>query len=100
MPKDQAMDFVAAEYSRGSTKERPLRDPADIAAQVSQLLDDFLDREKIERHCVPPETRPLLMLLAEGVHLYPEELETIAEYVHSRQEHLQGRTLVVFPSIV
>ncbi|XP_067358434.1 nuclear receptor coactivator 5 isoform X3 [Channa argus] len=90
MPKDQAMDFVAAEYSRGLTKERPPREPADIAAQASQLLDDFLDREKIERHSVPSETRQLLMLLAEGVHIYPEELETISEYVHSRQEHIQG----------
>lgn len=94
MPKDQAMDFVVAEYSRGLAKERPPRDPADIAAQASQLLDDFLDREKIERHSVPSETRPLLMLLAEGVHLYPEELETIAEYVRSRQEHLQGGSRV------
>ncbi|TMS05852.1 Nuclear receptor coactivator 5 [Larimichthys crocea] len=72
-----------------SLKKRPPRDPADIAAQASQLLDDYLDREKIERHTVPSETRPLLMLLAEGVHLYPEELETISEYVRSRQEHLQ-----------
>uniref|UniRef100_H3CAR6 Uncharacterized protein n=1 Tax=Tetraodon nigroviridis TaxID=99883 RepID=H3CAR6_TETNG len=56
MPKEQAMDFVAAEHGRGLTKERPARDPADIAAQASQLLDDFLDREKIERHSVPPET--------------------------------------------
>lgn len=90
MPKDQAMDFVATEYGRGLVKERPPRDPADIAAQASQLLDDYLDREKIERHAVPSETRPLLMLLAEGVHLYPEELETISEYVRSRQEHLQA----------
>ncbi|XP_071362054.1 nuclear receptor coactivator 5 isoform X2 [Trachinotus anak] len=90
MPKDQAMDFVAAEYSRGLVKERPPRDPADIAAQASQLLDDFLDREKIERHSVPSETRQLLMLLAEGVHLYPDELETISEYVRSRQERIQA----------
>lgn len=92
MPKDQAMDFVVAEYSHGLAKERQPRDPADIAAQASQLLDDFLEREKIERHSVPCETRPLLMLLAEGVHLYPEELETIADYVRSRQSHLQGRS--------
>ncbi|KAM8750671.1 uncharacterized protein AB9X84_012475 [Acanthopagrus schlegelii] len=90
MPKDQAMDFVVAEYGHSLVKERPPRDPADIAAQASQLLDDFLDREKIERHAVPSETRPLLMLLAEGVHLYPEELETIAQYVHSRQQHVQA----------
>lgn len=94
MPKDQAMDFVVAEYGHSLAKERPPRDPADIAAQASQLLDDFLDREKIERHAVPSETRPLLMLLAEGVHLYPEELETIAQYVHSRQQHVQGGKLV------
>lgn len=98
MPKDQAMDFVTAEYSRRLDKEHPARDPADIAAQASQLLDDFLDREKIERHSVPPETRPLLMLLAEGVHLYSEELDTIADYVRSRQEHLQGRTITMFDS--
>ncbi|XP_039989015.1 nuclear receptor coactivator 5 [Xiphias gladius] len=93
MPKDQAMDFVVAEYSRGLLKERPPRDPADIAAQASQLLDDFLDREKIERHSVPSETRQHLMLLAEGVHLYPEELETISEYVRSRQEHIQASNI-------
>ncbi|XP_034541777.1 nuclear receptor coactivator 5 [Notolabrus celidotus] len=89
MPKDQAMDFVTAEYSRGLVKERPKRDPADLAAQASQLLDDFLEREKIERHTVPSETRPLLMLLAEGVHLYTEELESISEYVRTRLEHVQ-----------
>ncbi|GAA6229783.1 nuclear receptor coactivator 5 isoform X1 [Lates japonicus] len=93
MPKDQAMDFVAAEYSRGLVKERPPRDPADIAAQASQLLDDFLDREKIERYSVPSETRQLLSLLAEGVHLYSEELETISEYVRSRQEHIQASNI-------
>ncbi|XP_029952974.1 nuclear receptor coactivator 5 [Salarias fasciatus] len=90
MPKDQAMDFVQGEHNRGLAKERPARDPADIAAQASQLLDDYLDREKIERHTVPPETRQLLMLLADGVHLYPEELETISDYVRSRQDHIQA----------
>ncbi|XP_053175270.1 nuclear receptor coactivator 5 [Scomber japonicus] len=90
MPKDQAMDFVAAEYSRGLVKDRPARDPSDIAAQASQLLDDFLDREKIGRYSVPSETRQLLVLLTEGVHLYPEELETITEYVRSRQVHAQA----------
>lgn len=92
MPKDQAMDFVEAEYSRGQSrvKDRPKRDPSDLAAQASQLLDDFLEREKIERHTVPSETRPLLLLLAEGVHLYTEELESISEYVRTRLEHVQG----------
>ncbi|XP_037624249.1 nuclear receptor coactivator 5 [Sebastes umbrosus] len=90
MPKDQAMDFVATEYSRRRVKERPPKDPADNAAQASQLLDDFLDREKIERHTVPSETRQLLLLLADGVHLYGEELETISEYVRCRQEHTQA----------
>ncbi|KAL3061990.1 hypothetical protein OYC64_010000 [Pagothenia borchgrevinki] len=90
MPKDQAMDFVTAEYSHGLVKERPGRDPAETAAQASQLLDDFLEREKIERHTVPLETRQLLLLLADGVHLYHEELETISEYVRSRLEHAQA----------
>ncbi|XP_024911749.1 nuclear receptor coactivator 5 isoform X1 [Cynoglossus semilaevis] len=90
MPKDQAMDFVASEYSCRVSKDRVPRDPADIAAQTSQLLDDYLEREKMERHSVPPETRQLLVLLAEGVHLYPEELETICGYVRSRQEHVQA----------
>lgn len=93
MPKEQALDFVQAEYNRGLGKESPSKEPADIAAEASQLLDDFLDREKVERHCVPSETRHLLMLMAEGVHLYPEELQTISEYVRSRQDHLQGETL-------
>lgn len=95
MPKDQALDFVQAEYSRGLLKENSPRDPADIAAQASQLLDDFLDREKIARHTVPSEIRHHLSLLADGVHLYLEELESISEYVASRQEHLQGETLVI-----
>uniref|UniRef100_A0AAQ4QBK3 Si:ch211-216l23.2 n=1 Tax=Gasterosteus aculeatus aculeatus TaxID=481459 RepID=A0AAQ4QBK3_GASAC len=90
MPKDQAMDFVAAEYGRRRAKERPPKDPADSAAQASQLLDDFLEREKMERHAIPSETRQLLLLLAEGVHLYPEELQSLSEYVRSRQEHTQG----------
>uniref|UniRef100_A0A3P8U459 Si:ch211-216l23.2 n=1 Tax=Amphiprion percula TaxID=161767 RepID=A0A3P8U459_AMPPE len=90
MPKDQAMDFVQAEHKRGLSKERPPRDPADAAAQASQLLDDFLDREKIARHTVPSETRHLLTLLADGVHLYPEELQTLAEYVHGRQDHIRA----------
>ncbi|XP_056273061.1 lysine-specific demethylase 6B isoform X2 [Pseudoliparis swirei] len=90
MPKDQAMDFVATEYSRRRVKERPLKDPADSAAKASQLLDDFLEREKIERHAVPSETRQLLLLLADGVHLYPEEMESISEYVRSRQDHTRA----------
>ncbi|XP_029910336.1 nuclear receptor coactivator 5 [Myripristis murdjan] len=92
MPKDQAMDFVVAEYEHGLVQERPPPDPADMAARASQLLDDFLDREKIERHAVPSDTRQLLLLLAEGVHLYPEELETMSEYLRSRQEYLQAST--------
>uniref|UniRef100_A0A8C7Z0F7 Nuclear receptor coactivator 5-like n=1 Tax=Oryzias sinensis TaxID=183150 RepID=A0A8C7Z0F7_9TELE len=89
MPKEQAMELVQAEYSRGLVKDRSPRDPADTAAQASQLLDDYLDREKIERHVVPTEVRQLLRLLAEGVHVYPEELEIISEYVSSRQNYVQ-----------
>ncbi|XP_061578302.1 nuclear receptor coactivator 5 [Cololabis saira] len=90
MPKDQAMDFVQAEYNRSLAKERPQKDPSDIAAEASQLLDDFLDREKIARHVVPPETKQLLLLLADGVHLYSEELDTVSEFLTARQEHLQA----------
>ena len=90
MPKDQAMDFVAAEYNRGLVKERPPKEPADMAARASQLLSDFLDRQKVERHAVPSDTRQLLLLLAEGVHLYPEELATVSQYLRSRQDHMQG----------
>ncbi|KAF6722074.1 Nuclear receptor coactivator 5 [Oryzias melastigma] len=89
MPKEQAMELVQAEYSRRMVKDRSPRDPADIAAQASQLLDDFLVREKVERHVVPTEVRQLLRLLAEGVHVYPEELEIISEYVSSRQNYVQ-----------
>ncbi|XP_061773079.1 nuclear receptor coactivator 5 isoform X4 [Nerophis ophidion] len=89
MPQEQAMDFVVAENNRGLGKESPERDPADIAAQASQLLGDFLDREKIECHVVPSEIRQFLLLLTEGVHLYPEEIEAISKYVRTRQEHIQ-----------
>ncbi|KAJ3596252.1 hypothetical protein NHX12_002661 [Muraenolepis orangiensis] len=92
MPKDQAMDFVAAEYSRGLVKERPLRDPEDTAARASQLLADFLEREKLTRHAVPADTRRLLLLLAQGAHLYPEELATVAQYLRLRQDHMQAST--------
>ncbi|XP_030222840.1 nuclear receptor coactivator 5 isoform X1 [Gadus morhua] len=92
MPKDQAMDFVAAEYNRGLVKERPPKEPADMAARASQLLSDFLDRQKVERHAVPSDTRQLLLLLAEGVHLYPEELATVSQYLRSRQDHMQAST--------
>ncbi|XP_061630889.1 nuclear receptor coactivator 5 [Phyllopteryx taeniolatus] len=90
MPKDQAMDFVVAEHRRGVGKESTKRDPADIASQASQLLGEFLDREKIERHLVPSEIRQSLQLLSEGVHIYPEELEAISTYVRSRQEHFRA----------
>lgn len=93
MPKEQALDFVVAEYGRCHVKERTPRDPAEIAAETSQMLDDFLDREKRMRHYVSSEVRQLLLLLSEGVHLYSEELETISEYVLSRQESAQaGKT--------
>ncbi|KAG7244417.1 hypothetical protein INR49_031557 [Caranx melampygus] len=93
MPKDQAMDFVVAEYSLGLVKERPPRDPADIAAQASQLLDDFLDREKIERHTVPSETRQLLMLLAEGCIFTPRSWKP------SRISHTEGKRDMLPPGL-
>ncbi|XP_051917508.1 nuclear receptor coactivator 5 isoform X1 [Hippocampus zosterae] len=90
MPKEQAMDFVAAEHRRGFGKESKQRDPADIASQASQLLGEFLDREKIERHLVPSEIRQSLQLLSDGVHVYAEELEAVLAFVRARQEHLRA----------
>ncbi|XP_028264441.1 nuclear receptor coactivator 5 [Parambassis ranga] len=95
MPKEQAMDFVQAEYNRGHAKEQLPRDPAAIAAQASELLDDFLDREKVGRYTVPSVQRHLLLLLAEGVHLYPDELDNISEYVRSREDYIQASTTEV-----
>ena len=86
------MDFVITEYNRG-LGERPQKDPTEMAARASELADDLLEREKLERHAVPAETRQLLLFLAEGVHLYSEELGTIAEYLRCRQDHSQGDTL-------
>ncbi|KAL0968192.1 hypothetical protein UPYG_G00263560 [Umbra pygmaea] len=90
MPKDHAMDFVMAEYSRGFGERTQQKDPEDIGARAAELVDDYLEREKVERHAVPSETRQLLFFLAEGVHIYPEELNTIMEYLRTRQDHLQA----------
>lgn len=90
MPKDHAMDFVMAENGRGLGKRMQQKDPAETGARAVELVDDYLEREKVEKHAVPSDTRQLLFFLADGVHLYPEELSTIAEYLHNRQDHLQG----------
>lgn len=89
MPREQALDLVMVEYGRASGARRQC-DPAEAAARASELSDDYLDRAKLERHAVPSATRHLLLLMAEGLHLYPEELDSIAAYVHNRQDHLQG----------
>ncbi|XP_061078610.1 nuclear receptor coactivator 5 [Conger conger] len=88
MPKDQAMDFVMAEFGRVQA-EREEKEPGEMASKAAQMADDYLEREKQERHSVPSATRHLLHLLAEGLHLYPEDLGTLAEYVRSRQDQLQ-----------
>lgn len=100
MPKDQALDLVVTEYSQSLAEERPLKDPADIAAETSQMLDDYLEREKRMRHYVPSDVRRLLIFLAEGVHLHAEELDTLSEYVLSRQEqagNFEGNGSSVLP---
>ncbi|XP_053478982.1 nuclear receptor coactivator 5 [Ictalurus furcatus] len=89
MPREQALDLVMVEYGRASGARRQC-DPAEAAARASELSDDYLDRAKLERHAVPSATRHLLLLMAEGLHLYPEELDSIAAYVHNRQDHLQA----------
>ncbi|XP_076849740.1 uncharacterized protein LOC143497972 isoform X2 [Brachyhypopomus gauderio] len=89
MPKEQAMEFVAVEFGRLGGGRGP-RDPAEAGARAAELTDDYLERAKLERHAVPSSTRHLLFLMAEGLHLYPEELATVAEYVQNRQDHLQA----------
>ncbi|TSK38536.1 RING finger and SPRY domain-containing protein 1 [Bagarius yarrelli] len=89
MPREQALDLVMVEYERASSARRQC-DPAEAAARASELSDDYLERAKLERHAVPSTTRHLLLLMAEGLHLYPEELDSIAAYVHNRQDHLQA----------
>lgn len=81
--------MVMVEYKRASGAGHQ-RDPAEAAVRASELSDDYLERAKLERHAVPSATRHLLLLMAEGLHLYPEELDSIAMYVHNRQDHLQG----------
>lgn len=101
MPKDQALDFVVSQYSQGLAEERPSKDPADLAAETSQMLDDYLEREKRMRHYVPSDVRRLLVFLADGVHLHPEELDTLSEYVLSRQEqagNLEGNGSSALPA--
>uniref|UniRef100_A0AAY5KYR8 Uncharacterized protein n=1 Tax=Esox lucius TaxID=8010 RepID=A0AAY5KYR8_ESOLU len=93
MPKDHAMDFVMAEYGRGLGERAQQKDPAEMGARAAELADDYLEREKVERHAVPSDTRRLLFFLAEGVHLYPEEINTVMEYLRNRQDHLQGADL-------
>ncbi|KAM9480876.1 uncharacterized protein Hap1MRO34_008746 isoform 2-T2 [Clarias gariepinus] len=89
MPREQALDLVMAEYGCVSGARRQC-DPVEAAARASELSDDYLERAKLERHAVPSATRHLLLLMAEGLHLYPEELGSIAAYVHNRQDHLQA----------
>lgn len=64
-------------------------DPTEATARVSKLTEDFMERAKLERHAVPPAIRHLLFLLAEGLHLYSEELTTLTDYLQNRQDHLQ-----------
>ncbi|XP_039549250.1 nuclear receptor coactivator 5 isoform X1 [Pimephales promelas] len=88
MPKEQAMEFVMVEFRRLSGSRR-VPDPTETAARAAELTEDYLERGKLERHTVPSATRHLLFLLAEGLHLYPEELSTLVEYLQNRQDHLR-----------
>lgn len=100
MPKEQAMEFVLVEFGRLSGSRRVL-DPTEAAARAAELTEDYLERGKLERHTVPSATRHLLFLLAEGLHLYPEELSTLTEYLQNRQDHLQGEhTSTSWPSYI
>lgn len=83
------MEFVMTEYGRLSSPQRALN-PTEAATRAAELTEDYLERSKLERHTVPFTTRHLLFLLAEGLHLYPEELSTLAVFLQNRQDHLQG----------
>nr|XP_055030520.1 nuclear receptor coactivator 5 isoform X2 [Misgurnus anguillicaudatus] len=88
MPKEQALEFVMTEFGRMNAARRE-PDPTEATARVSKLTEDFMERAKLERHAVPPAIRHLLFLLAEGLHLYSEELTTLTDYLQNRQDHLQ-----------
>ncbi|XP_036391413.1 nuclear receptor coactivator 5, partial [Megalops cyprinoides] len=88
MPKDQALDFVSAEYARVRAEKD--KDPAGLAEEAARMADDYLEREKRPRHPVPAATRHLLSLLAEGLHLYPDELGELSDYLRTRRDQLQG----------
>ncbi|XP_066569561.1 nuclear receptor coactivator 5 isoform X2 [Amia ocellicauda] len=85
MPSERAMEFVTGEYGRVRS-ERQEKEREEIALKAADLADDYLEREKSEKHSVPLGTRHLLLLLGEGKHLSPEELGTVADYVRTRQE--------------
>uniref|UniRef100_A0A8B9RDB2 Si:ch211-216l23.2 n=2 Tax=Astyanax mexicanus TaxID=7994 RepID=A0A8B9RDB2_ASTMX len=89
MPKDQALEFVMVEFRRLGGGRRQ-HESADAAARTTELTDDYLERAKLEHHFMPSTTRHLLFLMAEGLHLYSEELATIAEYVQNHQKRLQA----------
>ncbi|XP_028815204.1 nuclear receptor coactivator 5 isoform X2 [Denticeps clupeoides] len=92
MPKDQALEFVMVEFGRMQVKCHD-RDPVELATRAAELTDDYLTRDKLEKHVVSSETRHLMLLLAQGAHLYPEELSTISDYIRSRQELLEGSSV-------
>lgn len=94
MPKEHAMEFVMTEYGRLSSPQRALN-PTEAATRAAELTEDYLERSKLERHTVPFTTRHLLFLLAEGLHLYPEELSTLAVFLQNRQDHLQASSAAV-----
>ncbi|XP_063052920.1 nuclear receptor coactivator 5 isoform X2 [Engraulis encrasicolus] len=97
MPREQALDFVLVEFGRvrghaalAALAHSTRQEPAEVSSRAAELTDDFLAREKLERHPVPEDTRHLLLLLAEGAHLYPEEVDTLTHFLHERQEHLEA----------
>lgn len=94
MPKEHAMEFVLTEYGRQSSPQRALN-PTEAATRAAELTEDYLERGKLERHTVPFTTRHLLFLLAEGLHLYPEEVSTLAVFLQNRQDHLQASSTAV-----
>ncbi|XP_007887624.1 nuclear receptor coactivator 5 [Callorhinchus milii] len=90
MPLDDALDLISREHKRvyGEQQEK---ERLEIAYKAASLADDYLHREYYEEtHIVPSNIRHLLFLLGDGKHLYPEEMQKIAEYLGQRKEQYEA----------
>ncbi|XP_040591298.1 nuclear receptor coactivator 5-like isoform X2 [Mesocricetus auratus] len=85
MPLEDALVLVTKELKRFFTGQS-----AGISQRATELVDDFLARERLASYSVPSSICHLLFLLREGKHLYSDELGLIMDYLTVRKEQLQG----------